>query len=639
MTKDEALNGFLYGLRIILNNASAYPKEHPYFLQSVDVFRKKLVNLFSFLNPVLIDVGVKSLLIDGRHWEKTLLYEDLASMFHLRKIKSIELRPGVNNLELTEFLSSVSMPVKDLLRRGGALAILNKEKTPHISVEELDYSQLLRDEGEEVKDIWVYLFKEVIQKEDLGKINAFVQNFEQIVSKFSSKDLYEDTELRKNLYNFLSFLKANDNAKFSNCSKNLLGMLLENPSLPAQERLDEIRAFFQDLTNDDLVNTLVDSISQSENFNNLSFQVFATLFDPARHEKMAPEVAKKINPRFRKKVKEIFSVSQDSYVFPIYRQAMEGLWQEDVVGGQWAFDPRHLQVNYGFLLVNLLEQEEDPQALGLMCERLLKDCAGLVKERNWEFMRSVSELLNEKSRRDFSLTGGLEKLQESLYDSIERLAFEEEPPQELDFFLKDLNKSSLGIDFYLKEIFEERKVNPFILRLLLKIFPHELAVFYENLEGGKSDLEFLAKIVRSLQGQDSSLSLEILKKIYDFSNNIIRLEVLKTMQSIPRLDKEFLFPLLQKGDFPFKKQAFLILAKDDQARQEALDELFSYSYPFGLKNKILLENMMMLEDVKGQGLKEARPRLALLSKKPFFWNRNVREKAAQVMRILDAGED
>ncbi|KPK97925.1 MAG: hypothetical protein AMJ95_06615 [Omnitrophica WOR_2 bacterium SM23_72] len=639
MTKEEALNEFLYGLRIILNNASAYPKDHPYFLQSVDVFRKKLVNLLSFLSPVRIDVAVKSLSIDGRLWEKALLYEDLASLFHLRKIKSIELRSGVNNQELIEFLSSVSMPVKKLLRRGGVQAILNKEKTPHIQLQELDYSQLLRDEGEEVKDIWVYLFKEVIEKEDPGNIEAFVQNFEQIVSKFSSQDLYEDAELRKNLYNFLSYLKANDNAKFSKCSKNLLVALLENPTLPAQERLDEIRTFFQDLTNDDLVNTLVESISKSENFNNLSFQVFTTLIDQARHKEIAEEVAKKINPKFRKRVKEIFSVSQDSYVFPIYRQAMEGLWQDEVVGGQWAFDPHLLQVNYGFLLLNLLAQEEEPQALALMCERLLKDCVGLVKERNWEFMKSVADLLNDKTRRNPHLTGGLEKLQESFYYSIETMAFEEEPPQELDYFLKDLNKSSLGIDFYLKEVFEKRKINPFILRLWLKIFPQELDVFYENLERLKSDIEFLAKIVRNFQGQDSFLSLEILKEIYAFSNNIIRLEVLKTMQSISRIDKEFLLLLLKQGDFSVKKQAFLVLAKDDQARQEALDEFFSYSHPFGLKNKILLENMMILEDVKGQGLKDARSHLVVLSKRPFFWNKHVREKAAQVMGILDAGED
>lgn len=639
MEKEEALNEFLNGLRIVLNNASAYPKEHPYFVQSVDVFRKKLADLFAFLNPVRIDIAVKSLFMDGRFWEKGMLYEDLASMFHLRKIKSIEFRTGLDNQELMEFLSSVSMPIKELLRRGGVQVILKKEKAPHIQVEELDYSQLLRDEGEEVKDIWVYLFKEAIQNEDLSKISAFVQNFEQIVRKFSPKDLYEDTELRENLYNFLSFLKTSDKAKFSSCSKNLLGMLLEKPALPEQKRLDEIKAFFQDLTNDDLVDTLMESISQSENFNNLSFQVFAALFDQPRHREMAPELAKKISPRFRKKIKEIFSTSQDSYVFPLYRQALEGLWQDEAVGGQWSFDRRLLQVNYGFLLVNMLAQEKNPQALGSISERLLKDCAWMVKEKNWEFLRAVSGLLSEKFRQDPHLTGGLERLRESIYHSFETMAFEEEPPQELDYFLKDLIESSLGIDFYFKKIFEERTVNPFILRLLLKIFPHELAGFYENLESVKSDMEFLARTVKSFQGQDSPLSLEVLKKIFAFSNNIIRWEVLKTMQSIPRLDKEFLLALLKKEDIRFKKQAFLILARDDQARKEALDELFSFSCPLGFKNKILLENMSVLEDVKGPELKEAGAHLALLSKRPFFWNKKVREKAALVLKELDVGED
>ena len=313
MSKDEALNEFLKGLRIVLNNASAYPKEHPYFIQSVDTFKKKLVALFPFLNPIRIDISAESLFMDGRHWEKSMLYTDLASLFHLRKIKSIEFKEGLDNQELIELLSIVSMPLKEVLRHGGIQAILNKDRVTHIEVEELDYSQLLRDEGEEVKDLWVYFFKASVQKGDLDKINAFAQNFEQIINKFSPRDLYEDEELRTNLSNFLSYLKGTDEAKFARCTKILMKMLLGKPSLPEQEKVERIRAFFQDLTSDDLIDGLLESISHGEDFNSLSFNLFVALFDQDRHKDLAPKLKNriqntppsKITPMLKKRIKEI----------------------------------------------------------------------------------------------------------------------------------------------------------------------------------------------------------------------------------------------------------------------------------------------------------------------------------------------
>ena len=260
----------------------------------------------------------------------------------------------------------------------------------------------------------------------------------------------------------------------------------------------------------------------------------------------------------------------------------------------------------------------------------------MVKEKNWGFLRTISEFLSGKSGQALP-PADLERLRRHFYQSVENMIFEEEVPPELQYFLKDMGKTSLGIDFYLKKIFEEKKVNSFILTLLLKNFPDELAGFYQNLEKVRSDMEFLVKIVKSFQGVESPLGLEILKKIFVSSNNIIRLEVLKSMQSNPHMDKEFLLPLLKKEDARFKKQAFLILAKDDPARKEALDELFSHSSLLGFKNNILLENMMILEEAEGVELKEAKAYLTLLSKKPFFWNRNVREKALEVLKKLDAG--
>src|SRR3989338_3247858 len=247
MDKEDAIIDFLKGLRIVLNNASAYFKEHPYFRKSVGIFKQKVDRLFLFLSPIALNITSQSLFIDNKHWKKSALYVELASMFHLRKIKGFELRQGLSVDELADFLSCVSMPIKEILRQGGLQNILNKEQCPHISVEELDYSQLLKDEGEEARDVWVYLFRKSVQDKDRQKVIEFADNFEAIVTKFKAKDLLQDAELRLNLYNFLNYLKGAQEEKFYNCTRKLLRSLLKDRGILKEENLDGVRLFFNSL--------------------------------------------------------------------------------------------------------------------------------------------------------------------------------------------------------------------------------------------------------------------------------------------------------------------------------------------------------------------------------------------------------
>ena len=52
MDKEEALHEFIKGLRIAFNNSLAYPRQHPYFVKSVDEFRQKIEVLSGFLKPI-----------------------------------------------------------------------------------------------------------------------------------------------------------------------------------------------------------------------------------------------------------------------------------------------------------------------------------------------------------------------------------------------------------------------------------------------------------------------------------------------------------------------------------------------------------------------------------------------------------
>ena len=313
MAKEEALNDFLKGLRIVLNNASAYSADHPYFRKSVEVFKQKADALIPFLNPIKINFAPESLFIDGKKFEKSMLYVDLAVMFHRRKIKSVEIRAGFTIEELIEFLSSASMPIKEILKQGGIQSILDKIKSRHILIEELDYSAFLQDEGEESKDIWVYLFKETVRKEDSAQINELADNFGSIISKFKAKDLFEDDELRKGLHNFLDYLKNKEKNKFNNCSKELLKHILKDKNVSIDTSLDKAQLLFKDLDNNSLAEALWDQISNNDAFNYSSFQLFSQLVSQDAHKDIALNLGERIkntqslknNPAVRKKIKEL----------------------------------------------------------------------------------------------------------------------------------------------------------------------------------------------------------------------------------------------------------------------------------------------------------------------------------------------
>jgi len=637
MNKEEALNDFLKGLRIVLNNASAYSKEHPYFIESVNNFKNKIETLFGFLSPIKINIAASSLFMDGKYLEKAMLYVDLATMFHLRKIKGVEFRQGLTTEELLDFLSSISLPVKEILRHGGIQNILNKASNTHLSIEILDYSELLQDGGEETKDIWVYLFRAAVQNEDIVKIQAFADNFESIIGKFKAKDLYEDEELRQNISNFLAYLKETQKDKLNNCTKALLRLFLRDKNIPQAEKIEKIKGFFKDLDNEDLTDALIDAISKDDDFNNLSFVVLSHIFDEDRHKQVACVLENKIkntallknSHKIRKKIKDLFSVSESTYILPLYRQALSWIAEGSISENQLSFDIDLLEINYHFLLVNLLTQEQNPKILNLVSESLSKEYDKIIAESNPEYLRFLLETLDKKIQENAGLSSALEALQDRILKFIENLFFEQENLINFSCLVDVLKKSALGPSFYSKEIFEERKVNIYVLGLYFKLFPKTMPLFYEDLERKKSDIDFMAKIIKSLEQIESPLSLESLKRIFNFSNNLIKIEVLKSMQGLSNYDEEFLFSVLKKEDILLKKQALLILSKNDKARKIALEALFSIPNPFGRKNKIIMENLMAIEDIE---LKEAEDYLLSLSKEKFIWHRKIRDKALGILK-------
>ena len=194
MGKEEALKELFKSLKMSFKNASIYPPEHPALKKSVSEVKEKIDVALNYLSPLKIGFTPNSLLVDGQYFEKESLYEELARTFHVQRIKMIEVKQGLSVEELMAFLTKAYLSPKEILKKGGFSHILEEEKITHLAVEELDYSQLLKGEGEEIKDIWPHLLQEAVEKEDIKKISKLADNFEKVVGHFKIEELLENEQ-------------------------------------------------------------------------------------------------------------------------------------------------------------------------------------------------------------------------------------------------------------------------------------------------------------------------------------------------------------------------------------------------------------------------------------------------------------
>jgi hypothetical protein len=211
--KDELIRSMARALRVAFKMASMYNLDHPAFKSSVNELMAKLEAIFVYISPLSIGFSPHALLIDNRLWEGERTYQDLAQLFHFRKIKRLEIRPGIPQVEFMRFASKIMLPVKAFVKEGGAQAIIKKENILYISLDVLDYSQVLLGEGEEIKDIWPYLLMEAVEEDDDTKLGQLAGSFEKVVGKFNTEDLIQNEELHKNFSKFFHYLKATSGEK------------------------------------------------------------------------------------------------------------------------------------------------------------------------------------------------------------------------------------------------------------------------------------------------------------------------------------------------------------------------------------------------------------------------------------------
>jgi hypothetical protein len=285
--------------------------------------------------------------------------------------------------------------------------------------------------------------------------------------------------------------------------------------------------------------------------------------------------------------------------------------------------------NYRLVLLDLFVLELSAKRLGVIFDSVVPELNKALAENDLKYLENFRGALDKKKKETPDFKSLFPEVDKKIFDFVEKAIFNEGCTLDLGFLIDILDSSSLEAQFCLDKIFKEGKVNLCILKLFFKFFPDRLSLFYENMDKKISDVRFIEEIMSSLDAIDLNLTAAILKHIFLSANNFIKIKVLEKMEKLHLNDEGFLFSILDKEDFLQCKRALLLLTRSPSARAKAAKILLSIPNPFGLKSRVIERNLELVSEVP---FPEARPYLTALSRYKFFWNKNIRIKAQEVLK-------
>lgn len=641
MNKDEALQRFFQSLRVAFKNATMYQMNHPAFIHCVEDLRGRVEDALALISPLSVGFTPRSLFADGRFWEGEKTFRELGMLFHLRKIKTLEIRPGVTLDELMRFSTKVTLPLSEFVKLGGGQEILKKEKVLHMSVEELDYKELLKGNGEEIKDVWPYLLQEAVDENDAEKIIDIAESFDRVADKLNTAELVVDENMNRNFSRLFAHIKKNDSTKYRACARNLIKSFVTDKNVNPHAKLDNLRLLISDLNEEDLASTLWEEIISDEGFDSLSFSIFSKLLEADRHKRIAGslrqlfETDNPVNrrPETEAKIKALLSGTSGPFISETYRQTLSSLLKDIHFDKKICFDHEQLAENYRYILLNVLARETDAGRMAASTERILGMWEEISKRGDFEFLSSLQEVLLFK-RSACPNDPALQKIGDALGECVERAVLEEGISPYFDRLISGLAESRLGLDVYLEKIISENKMTPSILRAYYRFFKEKMDALTSRLKEKRQDRPFIDRTTAALKTIDSPLSLTVLKAVFNMGDETVRVEVLKAMDCLSEIDKDFLFPILRSPKTSLKSEALVILAGRDKTRKRALDRFLRFQSPYGIFNKKLKAHIQIVES---KGLREAAGHLERLSRRKSWWNRSLRKEARRVLEKWNEG--
>jgi hypothetical protein len=633
--RDRVIRSFFQSLKVTFKMASMYNMEHPAFVSSVTDFQKKVEEVFALVSPVAMGFTPRSIYFDGRFWEGEKIYQELGRLFHFRKIKSLEIRPGLSPEEMFKFTSKITMPLKKVFQLGGPAKILEKEKIVHITIEELDYGQMLKGEGAEIADVWTYLMEEALDENDDEKLDQVTASFGHAIGKFNTDELVTNEELQKTFSRFFTRLKDTEEAKYRQCAKHLVKAVVGNRKMAHDAKFENLKLLVSGLQEHDLAETVWDQIIVDPRFDPLSFNVFAHLVEKDRHQKISTslyDLFRGENPANRKseverKIKGLLSGRMSQLLPDVYRTTLGKLINEISFDQPMTFSHEALRKNYLYTLLNVFDWEKAPAEAGESLKRLDAEWNAVAEAKDFEFIRDLFLSLNKKEE---ILAGDeLWKMNMArLAEFVENAILDGETDPLLGDFVEGMKAPVLSVQLYLERMSFTGSFSALALRYFFRFFKDYLFLLLEELEKLIRRPEVYEKAVASLATVSSPLSIVVLKKIYDLGSRDLKIAVLGAMRKIAETDVRFLAEILRTNDPEIQGLALGLLIRTEEGRREGFRVLFEIESPFGLRNTVLLRHIRIVEEREVRGAAE---HLHALSQRKGIWNRGLRREAERVL--------
>lgn len=621
-----------------------YNQDHPAFQKAVTDVKEKIDALFEYMSPIEISFSPHALLIENKFWDEEKMYKELGRTFHFRKVKKFKVSRGVTLTELMVFMSHISLTPRDIFKKGGIQVILQDQNISHITVEELDYSQLLKGEGEEVKDVWSYLLQEAVEQQDKEKLMEVADSFEKVIKDFEPGEFLKDKEFSENFIRFFDYLKQNEQKNYSKCAKNLVKTIVKKKEdIKDEEKIKNIRAIITDLKEEDIASSLWDEIIYDDSFDSLSFSIFSKLIERDRHEKVAfslSEIFKqddtlREDPQAEEKIKELLSGTSSTMMSEIYRQTLTSFLKDISYETKLAFDYTLLQKNYRYILLDLLKKDTSLEHVTDTMAQIFGEWETIKEQKDLKYIQYAFEVLHTKNKvilADPKIKLYISKMAGFVENSI----LEGDLLLEFDYFIENLKESTLDVNTYLERIFTDGRISPYILKAFFRFFKEYLFYFNLNLDQNSKDSKFLEKMIKNLQEIDTPMSLITLQNIYLSESAATKYRVLRAMHKLTETDEKFLFPILKSKEPALKAEALILLLRDQRTKKLAFETLFRIPSPYGIRNKRLLKHIKIVED---KDLKEAKLYLEEFKKRRGFWNRKLKKKSLQILEKWNAEQN
>ncbi len=638
MDQDQLVEDFFRSLRVALTNAFSYSKDHPYFVKSVENFKLKLEETLAVLNPLKIEVTSLGLVVDGKKLTRIGFYDELARLLHQRKIESIEIKSGASLQELIQFLGAISLPQKEFFKKGGLNAFLKRGELAHFRIQELDYSIFLHGVGQECTDVWGYMLKEAVSNNNVVKIDQLADNFGPFIKGVNEKDFFDAEDISTEVNEFLSYLSDKNKEKHNKCLNDIFLWLLRNKKTLNQDKLEKLKSAFNGLSEEEFTTLLKEGFLQEDNFDSLSLQLFSKISGQEDSSKIAKNFFSEMhempglkdNPVVEKKIRNLLSSSPDDPMSAVYRNTLDSLVKNISFSGNLSFDHQILKENYRYIVLGILATDENTDTLQMVAAILEKELASVFEDNDVDFLKNLWDLLIKRKKEGINAVINLER---SLSLTIENMALNGTLTLQQEFLLQMVYFPGKEMSLYLDKIFTAEKVNNQVVSLFLRLFPANLDDFYKCVDQKMQDTEFLAGLIEALSQADAPVTISILEYIYSGANELIKVESLKAMRKLKKVDTKFLLRQLNTDSFSLKRELFSVLVLDAQAENDILDLLFKVSSFLGSKNELLIENMQIAFDLQ---IVQAVSRIHGLSCRRFFWNRKLRAKAKQILKEWNA---